>query len=72
MEGAGSARRARRVAPLGECERAVAYFAALWEMAGSFWEAGFPSIAYVVEQALNKVTRDEVKAEHDRVVPAPA
>ncbi len=48
--------------PLGECDRAVQYLAALWEMAGSFWEAGFPSIAYVVEQALNKVTRDEVKA----------
>lgn len=48
--------------PLGECDRAIRYLAALWEMAGSFWEAGFPSIAYVVEQALNKTTRDEVKA----------
>ena len=49
--------------PLSDCVRAIEYFAALYQMAGSFWEAGFPSIAYVVEQALNATTRAEVKAE---------
>lgn len=49
--------------PLSDCERAIAFFAALYQMAGSYWEAGFPSVAYIVEQSLNKASRDEVKAE---------
>ena len=50
------------LSPLLAAERAITYLAALWEMCGSFWEAGFPSVAYVVEQALNATTRGEVKA----------
>lgn len=49
--------------PLSDCHRAITWFAALYQMAGSYWEAGFPSVAYIVEQSLNKTTRDEVKAE---------
>jgi hypothetical protein len=47
--------------PLGRCMRAVEYLAALWEMAGSFWEAGFPSLALVIEQALSVTQRRETK-----------
>ena len=49
--------------PLGDCWRAVEYLAALWQMAGSFWEAGFPSLAIVIEQALNATQRKEIKDE---------
>lgn len=48
-------------APIGTCWRAVEYLAALWQMAGSFWEAGFPSIALVIEQALSATQRTETK-----------
>lgn len=34
--------------PMARCWRAVEYLAALYEMAGSFWEAGFPSVALKV------------------------
>lgn len=47
--------------PLGRCMRAVEYLAALFEMAGSFWEAGFPSLALVIEQALSVTQRRETK-----------
>jgi hypothetical protein len=43
--------------PLAPCWRAVEYLAALWQMAGSFWEAGFPSVALVFEQALSSTQR---------------
>lgn len=48
--------------PMGQCLRAVEYLAALWEMAGSFWEAGFPSIALVIDQALSAKQRSETKS----------
>ncbi len=47
--------------PLGDCRRAVTWLAALWQMAGSFWEAGFPSIALVVEQALSGQQKKDAK-----------
>jgi len=47
--------------PIGGCRRAVEYLAALWQMAGSFWEAGFPSVAVMIEQALTSTQRQEVK-----------
>jgi phage portal protein BeeE len=34
--------------PMSRCWRAAEYLAALYEMAGSFWEAGFPSLAVSV------------------------
>ena len=30
--------------PLGGCPQALAFFGRLWDMAGSFWEAGYPSL----------------------------
>ena len=47
--------------PIGGCRRVVEYLAALWQMAGSFWEAGFPSVALVIEQALTSTQRTEAK-----------
>lgn len=47
--------------PIGSCARAVEYLAALWQMAGSFWEAGFPSIAVVIDGALNTTQKRETK-----------
>lgn len=47
--------------PLGGCRRVVEYLAALWQMAGSFWEAGFPSVALVLEQALTTTQKTETK-----------
>ena len=47
--------------PLGGCRKVVTYLAALWQMAGSFWEAGFPSIALMLEQALTTTQRRETK-----------
>jgi Phage portal protein len=47
--------------PLGACRQAITWLAALWQMAGSFWEAGFPSIALVVEQALSTPQKTEAK-----------
>lgn len=50
-------------APLADCSRAIDYLCALYDMAGSFWEAGFPSIAVLVKQALNPVQTRELKAQ---------
>ena len=47
--------------PLGGCRKVVTYLAALWQMAGSFWEAGFPSIALMIEQTLSTTQRREAK-----------
>jgi hypothetical protein len=47
--------------PLGACRKVVTYLAALWQMAGSFWEAGFPSIALVIEGALTTTQKAETK-----------
>jgi len=49
--------------PIGSCMQAVEYLAALWQMAGSFWEAGFPSIALVIEGALSTTQKREAKDE---------
>jgi hypothetical protein len=48
-------------APLAGCWRAVEYLAALYQMAGSFWEAGFPSLAVLLEQSLTATQRGELK-----------
>lgn len=47
--------------PIGGCRKVVTYLAALWQMAGSFWEAGFPSIALMLDQALTTTQRRETK-----------
>lgn len=39
--------------PIAGCWRAIEYLAALYEMCGSFWEAGFPSVAVTVAQTLS-------------------
>lgn len=49
------------VSPMADCWRAVEYLAALYDMAGSFWESGFPSIAVLVKQALNPTQALELK-----------
>jgi HK97 family phage portal protein len=51
------------VSPITGCWRAVEYLSALWEMAGSFWEAGFPSIALEVVQRLTPDQKSETKQE---------
>jgi len=38
--------------PLAQCDRALAYLAQLWTMAGSFWEAGYPSLIVSVKHRL--------------------
>lgn len=40
------------VGPLGQCTRALEFLAQLWTMAGSFWEAGYPSLVVSVKQRL--------------------
>lgn len=47
--------------PLGACQRAVEYLCALWQMSGSYWEAGFPSLALVFDQALTGQQKREIK-----------
>ena len=39
--------------PCRDCWRAMEYLAALYDMAGSFWEAGFPSIALMIARRLD-------------------
>jgi hypothetical protein len=48
--------------PIGQCWRAVEFLCALYGMAGSFWEAGFPSIAMMVEHRLTGAQADELKS----------
>jgi HK97 family phage portal protein len=47
--------------PLNDCWRAAEHLTALYDMAGSFWQAGFPSIAVMVKQALNPTQISELK-----------
>jgi hypothetical protein len=47
--------------PVSACWQACEYLAALWQMAGSFWEAGFPSLALVIDGALTSAQRTETK-----------
>lgn len=49
--------------PLADCLAAVSYLAALVQMAGSFWEAGYPSMALKITQRLTKDQRNELKQE---------
>lgn len=48
-------------APLTGCWRAVRFLAALWSMAGSFWEAGYPSVAIQVKHRLQPGQAAELK-----------
>jgi phage portal protein BeeE len=41
------------VSPINDCWRAVEFLAALYEMAGTFWEAGFPSVALHIARRLD-------------------
>ncbi len=50
-------------APLAVCWRACEYLAALFDMAGSYWEAGFPSIALMVMQRLSPDDAKTLKAQ---------
>ena len=47
--------------PIERCIRAVEYLAALYDMAGSFWEAGFPSMAVMVAQRLSPDDTQKLK-----------
>jgi HK97 family phage portal protein len=49
--------------PLGGCWRAVEYLCAMWSMAGSFWEAGFPSLAIQVVHRLSPGQAQELKSQ---------
>jgi Phage portal protein len=51
------------VSPMSRCWRAAEYLAALYEMAGSFWEAGFPSMAVQVAARLNPDDTAKMKAQ---------
>ena len=51
--------------PLQQCWRAVEYLCSLWDMMGSFFEAGFPSVAVTVPQRLTTTQARELK---DRVI----
>jgi HK97 family phage portal protein len=48
--------------PIAGCWRAAQYLAALYEMAGSFWEAGFPSFAIQVPVRLTPTQLSEMKS----------
>ena len=51
------------VPPMSRCWRAAEYLAALYEMAGSFWEAGFPSLAVAVAARLSPDDTAKLKAQ---------
>lgn len=53
--------------PIARCWRAVEYLAALFDMAGSFWEAGFPSLALTVLQRLDP---DDTRKLKDQILGA--
>jgi HK97 family phage portal protein len=48
--------------PLQKCWRAVEYLCACYDMAGSFFEAGFPSVAITVPQRLTNKQAADLKA----------
>jgi len=48
--------------PLSQCRPAVDYLCALYDMAGSFYEAGFPSVAVTVPQRLTTKQAGDLKA----------
>jgi phage portal protein BeeE len=47
--------------PTKDCWRAIEYLAALYDMAGSFWEAGFPSIALMIARRLDPDDAQKLK-----------
>jgi len=49
--------------PLVDAAGAVAYLTQLWTMAGSFWEAGYPSLVVKVKQRLNPGQAQRIKAD---------
>lgn len=49
--------------PINDCWRAVEYLTALYEMAGSFWEAGFPSVALMISRRLDPDDAKAMKAQ---------
>lgn len=49
--------------PFADAWRILEHLAGLWQMAGSFWEAGFPSLAITIQQAMTAPQRRELKAE---------
>ena len=51
------------VPPMNRCWRAAEYLAALYEMAGSFWEAGFPSLAVSVLARLSPDDTAKLKSQ---------
>lgn len=51
--------------PCRDCWRAIEYLAALYDMAGSFWEAGFPSIALMIARRLDP---DDAKKMKDQLL----
>lgn len=51
------------VSPMARCWRAVEYLAALYAMAGSFWEAGFPSVAVQVGARLSPDDTSKLKSQ---------
>jgi HK97 family phage portal protein len=51
--------------PMRDCWRAVEFLAALYEMAGSFWEAGFPSLALTIARRLDP---DDAKKLKDQLL----
>jgi HK97 family phage portal protein len=53
------------VGPLHESWALLEHVAGLWEMATSYWEAGFPSMSVVVEQVMTATQRREMSDELD-------
>lgn len=51
------------MSPIARCWRAVEYLAALYQMAGSFWEAGFPSVAVQVGGRLSPDDTAKLKSQ---------
>jgi len=49
--------------PTRDCWRAMEYLAALYDMAGSFWEAGFPSVALMIARRLDPDDALKLKAQ---------
>lgn len=48
---------------LAGCPRAVEFLASLWEMAGSFWQAGYPSLIVSVKHRLAPGQAQAIKAQ---------
>ena len=53
------------VHPLHDSWRLLEHVAGLWQMATSYWEAGFPSMAVLVEQVMTAAQRRELSDDLD-------